>query len=229
MKVESPSYSAPALGKGLDILELLAIHEHALSMKAIADELGRSKSEIFRMLMVLLDRGYITRDAASDTFLLTNRLFNLGLRTPRVRDLLSRAAPIMRQLAEERSREHARAVNRHERQAQAALGERPFPRPATQRLEETQGQQRRAAQGQHRVGGHRQHRRHEDGADPVGELLHRGLGGLGRFHQLHDLRQRRLGADLGDAHDQPAVVVDGPADDRVAWDAGDGERFAGEH
>ncbi|MDQ0470814.1 IclR family transcriptional regulator [Labrys wisconsinensis] len=101
MKTDSPSYSAPALDKGLDILELLAARESGLSMKAIADELGRSKSEIFRMLMVLLDRGYIARDAATDEFTLTNRLFNLGLRTPRVKDLLSRAAPILRQLAEE--------------------------------------------------------------------------------------------------------------------------------
>ena len=122
MKSESPSYSAPALHKGLDILELLATHENGLSMKAIADQLGRSKSEIFRMLMVLLERGYIARDPQSDEFALTNRLFELGLRTPRIRDLLARAMPALQKLAEECGETpHLVVVHRGETVAVAAV------------------------------------------------------------------------------------------------------------
>ena len=54
-------YSAPALEKGLDILECLATSEEPLTTRALAEQLGRSKNEIFRMVHVLLRRGYLTR------------------------------------------------------------------------------------------------------------------------------------------------------------------------
>ncbi len=101
MKQDVSAYAAPALEKGLDILELLAAEQHALTLKAIAEALNRSKSEIFRMMMVLLERGYITRDLETDAYSLTNRLFDLGLRTPRVKDLLTEAVPALARLAEE--------------------------------------------------------------------------------------------------------------------------------
>jgi DNA-binding IclR family transcriptional regulator len=95
------TYSAPALEKGLDILEALAREPDSLSLTRLAAELGRSKSEIFRMVMVLLERGYVARDPDSDTLTLTDRLFTLGMRTPRARDLVSAAMPLMRALADE--------------------------------------------------------------------------------------------------------------------------------
>ena len=52
------------------------------------------------------------------------------------------------------------------------------------------------------------HDRDEDRGDAVGEPLHRGLAGLGRLDQAGDLRERRIGADLRRAHDQPAVAVE---------------------
>lgn len=96
-----PAYSAPALTKGLDVLELLGERGVPLTMKEIADGLGRSKSEIFRMLIALQERDYIARDPATDGYSLTDRLFKLGLQTPKVRDLLSVTMPEMVRLAEE--------------------------------------------------------------------------------------------------------------------------------
>jgi DNA-binding IclR family transcriptional regulator len=95
------SYSAPALEKGLDILELLARRDEALSLARIAEELGRSTSEIFRMVMVLLERDYLCRRPVTDDLALTDRLFSLGLRTPRVRDLVTEAVPVMNALTRE--------------------------------------------------------------------------------------------------------------------------------
>ena len=92
------TYSAPALEKGLDILEFLASRGAPQSLRAIAEHLGRSKSEIFRMVSVLLERGYIARDGATEELALTNHLFEMGIRTPRVRDLLDVAIPTMRAL-----------------------------------------------------------------------------------------------------------------------------------
>ena len=96
-----PSYSAPALTKGLEVLELLAEARAPLTMKAIADRLGRSKNEIFRMLVALQDRGYIERDPETDAFSLTDRLFKLGLHTPSAQDLMTIAMPELAAIAGE--------------------------------------------------------------------------------------------------------------------------------
>ena len=54
-------YTAPALEKGLDILELLASRFEPMSQAAIAHALGRTPSEVFRMISVLEQRGYLVR------------------------------------------------------------------------------------------------------------------------------------------------------------------------
>jgi DNA-binding IclR family transcriptional regulator len=119
---DASPYTAPALEKGLDILELLAVEQHGLTLKAIAEALGRSKGEIFRMAMVLVERGYIAREPGSDAFLLTNRLFDLGLRTPRVTDLLTEAVPALARLAEETAQSpHLVVLHRGETVVAAAL------------------------------------------------------------------------------------------------------------
>ena len=58
MKTKKPAskYRAPALEKGLDILELLSEAESPMGMPMIAAELNRSKGEIFRMAAVLEDK-----------------------------------------------------------------------------------------------------------------------------------------------------------------------------
>jgi DNA-binding IclR family transcriptional regulator len=90
-------YQAPALKKGLEILELLAGSSEPLIMSDISAALGRSVSEIFRMLQVLEEHGYIAR--AEDGYRLTNRLFTLGMSQPPIRDLASTALPVMQELA----------------------------------------------------------------------------------------------------------------------------------
>lgn len=98
---EKSGYSAPALEKGLDILELLARTGRPLGTRQIAEELGRSKNEIFRMVHVLLERGYLQREQGSDDLMLSNKLFGLGMQTTRARDLVSVAAPIVERFADE--------------------------------------------------------------------------------------------------------------------------------
>lgn len=90
-------YRAPALQKGLEILELLAPLPQPISMGDISAALGRSVSEIFRMLLVLEEHGYIAR--LGDGYKVTNRLFTLGMAQPPIQDLLGHASPAMRALA----------------------------------------------------------------------------------------------------------------------------------
>lgn len=96
---DTRKYTAPALEKGLDILELLVTQESGLAQAEIARSLDRSVSEIFRMLVVLQDRGYVAQDSDSDRYVLTTLLFELAHRTPMVRRLTTLAGPVMQRLA----------------------------------------------------------------------------------------------------------------------------------
>lgn len=96
---DGPSYSAPALEKGLAILELLAGSETPLSQKAIAERLGRSVSELYRMVNCLVERGYLVN--VDDRYQVTTKLFELAHINPPTHRLLTEAVPIMHRLSGE--------------------------------------------------------------------------------------------------------------------------------
>ncbi|WP_026621969.1 DNA-binding IclR family transcriptional regulator (plasmid) [Ensifer sp. WSM1721] len=96
---ENDRYRAPALDKGLDILELLAGVEGGLTQAEIAKRLERSPNEFYRMLDRLVKRGYVTK-IDGDRFFLTLKLFGLAQLHAPVRRLVSFAVPLMRELAE---------------------------------------------------------------------------------------------------------------------------------
>lgn len=100
MTTTTNKYRAPALDKGLDILEVLARTTEPLTMAEIAAAIGYSKGEIFRMLQVLESRQYVAR-ATESGYLLTNRLFLLGMERPPVKSLVDAALPVMHRFAEE--------------------------------------------------------------------------------------------------------------------------------
>lgn len=70
-------YNAPALEKGLDIVEYLATQPVARTQTEICEALQRSQSEIFRMLFVLERRGYVVKVAQTGSYRLSLRLFEL--------------------------------------------------------------------------------------------------------------------------------------------------------
>ncbi|MCF2947508.1 IclR family transcriptional regulator [Paraglaciecola aquimarina] len=93
------SYSAPALEKGFEILELLAEIQEPMSLTQISTTLERSKSEIYRMVAALEIRGYLARNEGGDLFHITNKLFDLGMKVPPVGTLVEAAFPIMHKLS----------------------------------------------------------------------------------------------------------------------------------
>jgi DNA-binding IclR family transcriptional regulator len=95
------TYEAPALEKGMDIIELLSIEADGLVQNEIAQRLKRSVGQIFRMLEVLERRGYIRRSRQDGRYRLTLKLFELSHRHPPMRQLLATALPQMRRLADE--------------------------------------------------------------------------------------------------------------------------------
>lgn len=88
-------YRAPALDKGLDILELLSGEPKGLTRAEIVKAMGRGPSEIYRMLERLVARRYVSRSAEGDRYALTMKLFLLAHRHPPVRRLVSQATPLM--------------------------------------------------------------------------------------------------------------------------------------
>ncbi len=98
---EPKKYKAPALAKGLQILELLAAAKAPMSMVEIGKALGRSKSEIYRMLVELEQRDYVERAEATDQFSITNKLFELAMSSPPRQNLVAIALPHMQRVAQE--------------------------------------------------------------------------------------------------------------------------------
>jgi len=92
-------YSAPALEKGLDILELFASRSAGLTGAEVARHLGRSISEIFRMLVCLEKRGYICEAARGERFELTLKLFELAHRHHPLERLIVQARPLLQEVA----------------------------------------------------------------------------------------------------------------------------------
>jgi DNA-binding IclR family transcriptional regulator len=91
-----PRYAAPALEKGLDIVELLAHDNDGLGLNEIARALQRTSSEIFRMVNALCRRGYIAQQG--DRYVLSLKLFELAHRHKPIKSLTAAALPLMREL-----------------------------------------------------------------------------------------------------------------------------------
>ena len=100
-KQSTPKYRAPALDKGLDILELLAGSPVPLSIAEVSEGVGRSRGEIFRMLQVLEERDYIMRGEGDSGYAITPRLFRLGMEQPPLKTAVEAALPVMHRLARE--------------------------------------------------------------------------------------------------------------------------------
>jgi len=100
VEAERKSYSAPALEKGLDILEMLCESDHPISQKEIAERVGRSVGEIYRMLSCLVSRNYVTQ-VDDNNYSITTKLFELSHINPPTHRLLFEATPIMQRLAKE--------------------------------------------------------------------------------------------------------------------------------
>ncbi|WP_439509201.1 IclR family transcriptional regulator [Marinimicrobium koreense] len=92
-------YKAPALEKGLDVLELLASRREPMTTSQIAAHLGRSVSELFRMVLALEYRGYIVPAEGRDGYNLSNKLFALGIARAPTKTLIELALPVMSALA----------------------------------------------------------------------------------------------------------------------------------
>lgn len=93
------SYSAPALEKGMDIIEVLADAESGLSVSEISERLKRSMSELFRIIVVMERRGWLEKNPETWRYTVTYHLLKLAHRGTPTQTLTSAAAPVMHDLS----------------------------------------------------------------------------------------------------------------------------------
>ncbi|MBN2973213.1 IclR family transcriptional regulator [Roseomonas aeriglobus] len=96
---KAPAYSAPALEKGIDVIELLGSEPSGLSISEMATRMGRSISELFRVVVVLDRRGWLHKDPASDRYRVTYKLLEVAHRATPAQELTHVAGPLMHALA----------------------------------------------------------------------------------------------------------------------------------
>lgn len=95
------TYRAPAAEKALDILEFMAGQGGSgLTQSEIAAGVGRSIHEIYRVVQLLLGRGWLQTAGASDRLRLSARMFELAHQQQPLRRLTDIALPAMRGLAD---------------------------------------------------------------------------------------------------------------------------------
>jgi DNA-binding IclR family transcriptional regulator len=92
-------YAAPALEKGIDIIELLAAEETGLTVTEISQQLGRRMSELFRIIIVMERRGWLQKNIDNSRYSVTYHLLQLAHRGTPAKSLSVAAAPVMERLA----------------------------------------------------------------------------------------------------------------------------------
>ncbi|HEY6925043.1 MAG TPA: IclR family transcriptional regulator [Steroidobacteraceae bacterium] len=91
------TYSAPALEKGFNVLELLARDKQGLTLSEIAAGIGLSLPEIFRIIVVMERRGWL-RKSADDKYSVTPHVLHLAFKATSAEELSALAIPQMREL-----------------------------------------------------------------------------------------------------------------------------------
>jgi len=93
------TYSAPALEKGIEIVELLAEEPAGLTIVEIAARLRRSMNEVFRIIVVMGRHGWLDKNPDTDRYSVTYHLLEMAMRATPTRSLTAVAGPIMSALA----------------------------------------------------------------------------------------------------------------------------------
>ena len=125
----SAKYLTPALEKGLDIVEFLSEIGTPQTQAAIANALGRTVNEIFRMLTTLEERRYIVRDVRSGEYTLSLRLFELAHSHSPIDQILAVSREPMRTFAADMQEScHLSVLHQHH---QVVLAHEESPRHIT--------------------------------------------------------------------------------------------------
>jgi len=87
------TYAAPAIEKAFEIVEVLATRPEGALISEIATQLGRSVGELFRIVVVLEQLGYLRKSSTSDRYTVAYKLLDLAFRATPAQDLVRAAMP----------------------------------------------------------------------------------------------------------------------------------------
>lgn len=93
------SYNSPALQKAFLLIELLAEHPQGLLASEMAAALGRSLGELFRIVVVMEEAGYLQKSAITDRYTVSYKFLDVAYRATPAQRLVAVATPEMQALA----------------------------------------------------------------------------------------------------------------------------------
>ncbi|MCW1950756.1 MAG: IclR family transcriptional regulator [Octadecabacter sp.] len=120
--------SVPAVEKAFDVLELLASVPDGLTMNDIVAALGRPMGELYRVVLYLTERGYLSQDPVTDRYSLTLKLFELSHQHDPTERLIQAALPMLQRIAAKSNQSCHLGV--HNRDSVLVLASVQSPRPA---------------------------------------------------------------------------------------------------
>lgn len=93
------TYAAPAIEKAFEIIAMLADHPDGVLVSEMAALLDRSVGELFRIVIVLEQLGYLRKSVRTDRYTVTYKLLEMAFRATPAQDLVRAALPEMQGLA----------------------------------------------------------------------------------------------------------------------------------
>lgn len=86
--------------KALTLLELLSTHDEPVRLAELSRAASMNKSTAFRMLEVMSQLGYVTQDGPNGRYMMTTRMWEIGVRAFQRSDLRRLAQPYLAELVE---------------------------------------------------------------------------------------------------------------------------------
>lgn len=91
--------SVPSVEKALDVIEYLSETKDGATMKELIQGLDRTMGELYRIVVYLTEKEYLTLDIDTGRYSLTLKLFELSHRHDPVKQLISHAVPLMQRFS----------------------------------------------------------------------------------------------------------------------------------
>lgn len=100
-RIPQGKYVVPALAQGLALLGMFSRRRRSLTPPEIAQELGLSRSTVFRLLQTLQQMGFVCRDGDERHFKLGPAILSHGFEYLASLDMVEAAQPILQRLRDE--------------------------------------------------------------------------------------------------------------------------------
>lgn len=89
------------VGKALRLLELLSSYDAPVRLSELSRDAGMNKSTVYRMLESLRNHGYIQQDEPNGRYMMTTKMWQIGIRAFQRQDIRTTAKPYLDALARE--------------------------------------------------------------------------------------------------------------------------------